>query len=60
MSAEDLRKQLQLGYEITGEVFASGYVRPLNGPSLFDGILQAHGPELSKWLSENGVTVRRM
>jgi len=30
-----------------------------NVPNLLDGILQAFGPQLLLWLSENGVSVKR-
>jgi hypothetical protein len=42
---ETLRKILQRDWTITGQVFAGGYVVPLDGPSpMFDGWIQAHGP----------------
>jgi hypothetical protein len=59
LDAATLQKSLTFGYEVTGQIFASGYTVPIDGPSLFDGFIAAHGPDLLKWLSENGVTVRR-
>jgi len=59
LDAATLQRTLNFGYTVTGEVFASGYVVPLDGPSLWDGFIAAHGPEFLAWLSANGVTVRR-
>lgn len=59
-SLEDLRSRLQSGYTVSAEIFAGGYVKPIDGPSpAFDGWLEAHGPELLKWLGEQGVVIRR-
>jgi hypothetical protein len=53
-------RQLNKEHQITAEVFAGGYVKPLDGPSpAWDGWIQAHGDELLKWLRERGVQIRR-
>ena len=66
-SAGQLHTELKFGYEVISECFGyradgtGGVVVSLdaNVPNLLDGILQAFGPQLLLWLSENGVSVKR-
>jgi hypothetical protein len=50
---------LNAGYEGTAEIFSGGYTRNVNGQSLFDGMLEAHGEDLVTYLAERGFTIRR-
>lgn len=53
------KRMLQPDFEITGEIFAGGYAVPLQGPSLFDGFIQAHGEQLVSYFAERGFVIRR-
>jgi hypothetical protein len=61
-SIEALRKELQQGYTIKGEIFGSndagegGVVAAIApaGPSIMAGLLAAHGPDLLAWLEAQG------
>jgi hypothetical protein len=63
LSIADLQKALLKGYTVTAEVFGSsstgvGGVAARIGsdvPSILEGLLQAHGPELEEWLAARGI-----
>lgn len=54
-SLEDLQAALAPGYEVSARV-VGGLRTPLNGPSLMQQLLDAHGDELLAWLKANNIS----
>jgi hypothetical protein len=62
-SQEDVRRRLQIGYTIAGEIFGAddagegGVVAAIEptGPSIMAGLLAAHGDELMAYLAARGI-----
>jgi hypothetical protein len=60
---EELRARLLPGYTVHGEIFGAndagegGVVAAIEptGPSILEGLLQAHGKDLEAWLAERGI-----